>query len=162
RAAANLALRKLHPFARVLRRNGVALAIPILHKIFLRVRIGPGYLNRADILQRREVYDHPLRMQRIRLARELLCQIWIAFPVAGPVAIRQPRIFVLSRVAARRTALRQLVAEGLPQKITRLGAADKISALAFRVAPRSIGIPVPRTDRQFRVLPVSDRSPSRR
>ena len=51
---------------------------------------------------------------------------------------------------------------GMPQEVLGLRASRKISALVCCIAPSAIGIPVPGRNRQLRVLPISNRSPSRR
>ena len=134
---------------------------PVLNHVAHRVRLGPLDLDARDLLHLRQVHHDPLRMCGIAFARESLCQVWIALPIARGVSIRQPRKSGIIRpVIARESTMRQRVAVRIAQKFRGVRRAGEIS-FAARVAPRSLRIPMPRLHRQFRILAKTHRLPAR-
>src|SRR5438046_10079238 len=108
-----------------------------------------------------ESHDNPLRIRRVILTGECLTQVRIAFPICIRAAIRYARETVLvGAVIAGETTMRQKISERVPDKIARLRVPYKVP-LAAGIAPCALRIPVPRFNKQFRILPVADRLPSR-
>jgi hypothetical protein len=56
----------------------------------------------------------------------------------------------------------QKVGPGVVDRFPEFGAADEIPFLLFRVAPRSLVVPVPGLNVQLRILAIGDCSPTRR
>ena len=160
RALGSVSVRKRRPGPCARFVDGV-LSGPILHHIFPRERRAPRDPHRIDHLRRIEIHHDPLRMPRIFFAGKPLAQVRIALPIRPRISIGKPRIFCRRIVAAGRPAMRQVIPIGAPQKFVRLRFSRKISALVLGVAPRSVFVPVPVCNGQFRVLPVRDRPPSR-
>src|SRR5207245_10228614 len=76
-------------------------------------------------------------------------------------AVRYRREPVLvGAIVAGETTMRQKISERVPDKIARLRVPYKVP-LAAGIAPCALRIPVPRFNKQFRILPVADRLPSR-
>src|SRR5204863_9134666 len=67
----------------------------------------------------------------------------------------------IGAVVTRETSIRKVVAERMPNKISRLGIANEIAA-ACRIAPRALRVPVPGFDEQLRVLTIAYGLPARR
>src|SRR4029077_4847830 len=57
-------------------------------------------------------------------------------------------------------AMRQRVAERLTNRILEFGAAGEVTALMRGIAPRAVGIPMPRCDGELGVETVGDRTPA--
>ena len=136
----------------------VLAARPELHAVILRVRFGPCDADGVDLMQTTQIDDHPLRMQRIVFAGEAASQIGIALPVGIGVAIGQHRV-VAPVISAGHAAVRQRVTPGVPNHFGGRGVAYEV-ALARRIAPGSLRIPVPGFGLELGVLPVGDRLPA--
>src|SRR5579864_2329573 len=60
------------------------------------------------------------------------------------------------------TAMRQRVSIRVPEKFRGLRVASEITLLVLAIAPRPVGIPMPRGDLELGVLPVAHRTPAGR
>ncbi len=154
------ALREIQPFAGNRLVHGIVAAQPILHAKGFCIGFGPCDAHSLDRLRRAKINHDPLGMAQITLACKSRRQIGIALPVSRCVAVRQARITVRSATVAGIAAVRQRVAVRNTQRVFGLGASREIAALLFGVAPRTIGIPMPRGNGQFSVLAVGDGTPA--
>src|SRR5207245_3570021 len=150
--------RQPRPFRGLL--NGI-FARPVLHEIMPRKGLSPSDADRIDRMTRCQIDDNPLRILRVIFSGECLTQIRIAFPIRVCAAVRYARESVLvGAIVAGETTMRQKISERVPDKIARLRVPYKVP-LAAGIAPCALRIPVPRFNKQFRILPVADRLPSR-
>src|ERR1700733_11093382 len=129
--------------------TGVGLALsrifsgPVLDHKFLGVGRAPRDANAVDLLYLREIHHHPLRMQFVILAGEVLRQIGIALPESLLIAIGHAReADIVCAVVAGEAAPRQTVPVGVANGFRGSGRPGEISA-ASRIAPRALRIPVP-------------------
>ena len=159
-AVVDCAAGKCDPRALVGMNNGL-LSSPVLHAVALRIRFGPRDPNCVDGQRIGEVYDDPLRMQRVVFASEFLGQVRIALPIRVLIAVGDAAVASgIGAVVARGAAMREGIAVGVPNDLSRRVAAREIS-FAGRIAPCALGIPMPCLDVQFRVLSVGDGLPPR-
>src|SRR6266700_1411331 len=109
-----------------------------------------------------EIDYHPLWIVRIVFTRERFREIGVAFPVSFFVAVGDARVSVrIGAVVARETAMRKEVPERVADDISRFRVTDVITSTT-RIAPSALRIPVPGFNKQFRVLAVGYRLPTRR
>jgi hypothetical protein len=127
----------------------------------LGIGLGPSDANRRNGIERAKINDHPLRMERVILARICVREIRVALPVCIEIAVGEAGIAdKIGSVIVRDPAMRERIAVGVPNELCRCRAADEIS-LPGRITPSPFGIPVPSFDMQFGVLPVGNRLPAR-
>ena len=99
-------------------------------------------------------------MKRVILAGVAAGQVRIALPVGALVAVGDAReADVAGAVVARDAAVRQCVTERVADEAGGRGRAGEV-ALAGRIAPCALRVPVPGFDREVRVLAVGDGLPS--
>ena len=136
------------------------LAGPILDEILRGEGSGPVDAHGVDFRGRGEVKDDPLRVGGLGLVREALGEVGITFPVGVGIAVGEARVSgVAGAVVAREAAMRKAVAVRKMDGLVQIRGTGEV-ALAFRIAPGALRVPVPGFDEEFGVLAVTDSLPS--
>jgi hypothetical protein len=136
-------------------------ASPELNLVLPCKGLTPGNAQAINRLFLFQIDDHPLRMQRIAFSCKFLSKVRTAFPKRIGIAIHQHGITALCTAIARDAAAWQHIAIGIADFITKSCVTCEV-VFAARIAPTAFGIPIPCLDREFCILTISDRPPSRR
>ena len=133
---------------------------PVLHHKLSGIRLRPYDADAVDGLRLRHVDHHPLGMQRIAFAREVLGKIRIALPVGALIAIGETReAGIGSAIVSRKAAMRQRISIGITDGIARCGRASEVAFFAG-LTPCALRIPMPGLNGEFGVVTVGNRLPA--
>ncbi len=97
-----------------------------------------------DLLRRAEIDHYPLRICRVVLFSEVLVEIRITLPKSLSVAVVKARVTVVVSLVDRVASTRQAVAITYVNWVAKLAGRDPIALTVRRIAPATVGIPMPR------------------
>ena len=132
----------------------VVIADPILHHVSDGIGVDPLDVDSIDGPGHAHIDHDPLRVQYVAFARKMAGQVRIALPIALNTGHQR------SIAAGHEIAMRQRIGIAVVDRFAQVSATCVISALAGRIAPCTVFVPVPCGQAQLAIVAHGDGTPT--